>query len=78
MEALQLLKFSLKKQHLNFTAGWSTSESAMGAAPEQASKQVFRLPFKPSKLLNAFFVADPNLVMDDVLHEFTTHDHDNF
>jgi len=82
MEALQLLKFSLKKQCLNFTAGWSTSESAIGAAPEQASKQaskqVFKLPFKLSKLLNAFFVANPNLVMDDVLHEFTTHDHDNF
>jgi hypothetical protein len=29
MEALQLLKFSLKKERLNFTAGWSTSESEM-------------------------------------------------
>ncbi|KAF8268420.1 hypothetical protein EI94DRAFT_1553886, partial [Lactarius quietus] len=29
MEALQPLKFSLKKEHLNFTAGWSTSEEAM-------------------------------------------------
>jgi hypothetical protein len=29
MEALQLLKFSLKKEHLNFMAGWSTSETAM-------------------------------------------------
>jgi hypothetical protein len=30
MEALQLLKFLLKKEHLNFTCGWSTPEAAMG------------------------------------------------
>jgi hypothetical protein len=29
MEALQLLKFLLKKEHLNFTHGWLTSEVAM-------------------------------------------------
>ncbi|KAF8271226.1 hypothetical protein EI94DRAFT_1556486, partial [Lactarius quietus] len=29
MEALHLLKFSFKKEHLNFMAGWSTSEEAM-------------------------------------------------
>ncbi|KAF8265144.1 hypothetical protein EI94DRAFT_1554599, partial [Lactarius quietus] len=29
MKALQPLKFSLKKEHLNFMAGWSTSEEAM-------------------------------------------------
>ena len=27
MEALQMLKFSLKKEHLNFMAGWPTLES---------------------------------------------------
>jgi hypothetical protein len=27
MEALQMLKFSLKKERLNFMAGWPTSES---------------------------------------------------
>ena len=32
MEALQLLKFSLKKEHLNFMAGWATSEDAMCVA----------------------------------------------
>jgi len=30
MEALQLLKFMLKKQHLDFVGGWATSEEAMG------------------------------------------------
>lgn len=30
MEALQLLKFLLKKERLNFTRGWSTPEAAMG------------------------------------------------
>jgi hypothetical protein len=29
MEALQLLKFSLKKERLNFISGWATSESEM-------------------------------------------------
>jgi hAT family C-terminal dimerisation region len=29
MEALQMLKFALKKDRLNFTQGWITSESMM-------------------------------------------------
>jgi hypothetical protein len=29
MEALQMLKFLLKKKHLYFTTGWKTSEVAM-------------------------------------------------
>lgn len=29
MEALQMLKFSLKKEHLNFTAGWAMSEAEL-------------------------------------------------
>ncbi len=32
MEALQLLKFLLKKECLNFTCGWATSEVAMGVS----------------------------------------------
>ncbi len=32
MEALQLLKFLLKKECLNFTRGWATSEAAMGVS----------------------------------------------
>ncbi len=29
MEVLQVLKFQLKKEHLNFMAGWSTKEKQM-------------------------------------------------
>jgi hypothetical protein len=29
MESLQMLKFHLKKERLNFTAGWITSEKQM-------------------------------------------------
>jgi hAT family C-terminal dimerisation region len=29
MESLQMLKFHLKKERLNFTAGWATSEKQM-------------------------------------------------
>jgi hypothetical protein len=29
MEALQILKFSLKQKRLNFTDGWATAESDM-------------------------------------------------
>jgi hypothetical protein len=29
MEALQMLKFHLKKEHLNFTNSWVTAESQM-------------------------------------------------
>ena len=29
MEALQILKFQIKKERLNFTAGWITSEKQM-------------------------------------------------
>jgi len=64
MEAIQLLKFWLKKQHLNFTARWSMSESAMGG------------PSNPSgDLLNDLFMCNPDSVMDNILNEFTTYDH---
>jgi hypothetical protein len=33
MKALQLLKFSITKQHLNFMDGWLTSGTAMGGVP---------------------------------------------
>jgi hypothetical protein len=29
MEALQMVKFSLRKEHLDFTTGWKTSERDM-------------------------------------------------
>ena len=62
MEALQLLKFWLKKERLSFTAGWTMSESAMAG------------PSKPSgDLLNDLFVRNPDSVMDKILNEFTTY-----
>jgi len=66
MEAIQLLKFQLKKQCLNFTAGWSTSESAMGG------------PSNPSgDLLNDLFMCNPDSVMDNILNEFTTYNRES-
>jgi hAT family C-terminal dimerisation region len=42
MEALQMLKFLLKKKRLDFTAGWKTSEVAMlgleGTKTEEGSQ----------------------------------------
>jgi hypothetical protein len=63
MEALQLLKFSLKKERLNFTAGWATPESVMYVPPKQ----------KPG-LLSGLFAEDPHAGMDDILNEFSFHD----
>ena len=34
IEALQMLKFFIKKAHLDFTAGWKTSDSEMGKKKE--------------------------------------------
>ena len=56
MEALQLLKFSIKKQHLNFMDGWSMLGTAMGGVPQ------------PTHSLNSLFVGNPNVVMDSILN----------
>jgi len=61
MEALQLLKFSLKKECLNFTAGWATSESAMGMVHKP----------RPS-LADALFMCNMehrDATLDDILNE---------
>ena len=66
MEALQLLKFSLKKEHLNFTAGWATSESAMGVVHKP----------RPS-LADTLFVCNAehrDATLDDVLNELDVYD----
>jgi len=52
MESLQMLKFALKKAHLDFTGGWITSENVM---LEQVSDQ---------DLLAALFVEDSEDAMD--------------
>jgi hypothetical protein len=56
MEALQLLKFSIKKQHLNFTDGWLMSETAMGGVPQ------------PTHSLDCLFVGNPDVAMDSILN----------
>jgi hAT family C-terminal dimerisation region len=46
MEALQMLKHSLKKEHLNFMDGWRTSEAAMSETSKAGN-------------LSSLFVDDP-------------------
>jgi hypothetical protein len=63
MEALQLLKFALKKQRLDFIHGWATPEVAMSGKS------------KPDcDLLGTFLKGDSDAVMDDILEEFCTYD----
>ena len=58
MEALQMLKFVLKKQRLNFTDGW--------AVPEEAMREVL----KSDGDLTALFVDNSDAVMDGILQNF--------
>ncbi len=62
MEALQLLKFLLKKERLNFTQGWSTSEAAMGGS-------------RPTPGLDTLFMGDQDAAMDNMLNSLSTCDH---
>ena len=61
MEALQLLKFSLKKDHLNFMAGWATPEDAMRVS----HKRKYGL----ADALFACDAEDPDVRMDGILNE---------
>jgi hypothetical protein len=67
MEALQLLKFSLKKERLDFIRGWSTPETAMSGELSKSSEVH----------LGSLFSGDPDAVMDDMLNQFSTYDHDS-
>lgn len=62
MEALQLLKFSLKKERLNFMDGWQTSELAMREPPQQKD------------LLGNLFSNNPDSVMDKILNTLSLYD----
>jgi hypothetical protein len=64
MEALQILKFSLKKERLNFTAGWSTSKVAMMGVPE------------PTGTLGSLFVGDRDTALDRILNDISALDQD--
>jgi hypothetical protein len=48
MEALQMLKYSIKKERLNFMRGWPTSEAAMSKVSE------------PTGDLGSLVVKDPD------------------
>ena len=61
MEALQLLKFLLKKERLNFTRGWSTPEAAMNISI-------------PHYNLGSLSGDDPDAALDNVLKELSTYD----
>jgi len=58
MEALQLLKSSLKKERLNFMSGWQTSEAAMSG---------ISMPTCESDLACLFANDDPNAALDKLL-----------
>jgi hypothetical protein len=56
MEALQMLKYSLKKERLNFMDGWPTSEAIMSGVPVL------------TRDLGSLFVDDPDAALDDLLN----------
>ena len=62
MEALQLLKFSLKKQCLNFMEGWLTSQAAMEVGLQDHDLSTLLVGNKVHE------------VMDSMLNEFCTYD----
>jgi hypothetical protein len=62
MEALQLLKFSLKKERLNFTAGWAIPEVTL-VAPDDFSGD-----------LGSLCVGDPDSALDGLLCQILTHE----
>ena len=63
MEALQMLKFLLKKQLLNFTSSWKTSESAMlGETGVEADSQV-------GTMLGSLLGGDIEKVRDELLSD---------
>ena len=65
MEALQLLKFSLKKERHNFINRWSTSEAAMGEGGASGSELASNL--------SSLFVGDPDAAMDNMLNNLSTY-----
>ena len=54
MEALQMLKYLLKKKWLNFMEGWSTSEDAAMSGATTGN-------------LGSLFVGDPDTALDTLL-----------
>jgi len=63
MEALQMLKHSLKKERLNFMKGWPTSEAVMSEVPLVSNCD-----------LSSLFADDPNAALDDLLESLGKYD----
>jgi len=63
MEAIQLLKFTLKKQHLDFINGWAIPEVAMS-----------RESISDHDLLGTLFKGNSDTMMDDILKDFGKYD----
>jgi len=63
MKALQILKFSLKKECLDCMEGWATSDAALCGGPQ------------PTKdLLSTLFMGNCENVMDKILKTLSTYD----
>ena len=61
MEALQMLKYSLKKEHLNFMNRWQMSKAAMGKS-------------KPTSDLSFLFENDFDTALDALLNNMSNYD----
>ena len=66
IEALQLFKFSLKKECLNFTDRWSTSELAMRENPVPSHDT-----------LNTLLKGNEDTALDAILKDFLINDDEN-
>jgi hypothetical protein len=64
MEALQLLKFSIKKERLNFMKGWQTAETAMSEVKSPGN-------------LGSLLVGDRDAALDTMLGSLITQDSAN-
>jgi len=62
MEALQILKFSLKKECLDFMEGWATLDAALCGGP-QLTKD----------LLSTLFMGNHENAMDKILKTLSTY-----
>jgi hypothetical protein len=62
MEALQMLKYSRKKERLNFMDGWPTSEAVMSGVPVL------------TRDLGSLFVDNPDAALDNLLNSLGKYD----
>jgi hypothetical protein len=69
LEALQMVKFSLKKERLNFTKGWATSEQNM------LNQELCDVDSR--NLLGSVGSSTNGVAMDVILHTIATQQGDN-